>query len=61
MFCDVPQSSYYNRLYSQRANNTQTRTQHTRVWDRDGTLEHSLASHEGAIFALRWSPSVRSG
>lgn len=30
-----------------------------RVWNRDGTLEHSLASHEGAIFALRWSPSVR--
>lgn len=32
-----------------------------RVWNRDGTLEHSLASHDGAIFALRWSPSVRPG
>src|SRR6056297_2137325 len=29
-----------------------------RVWGRDGKLEHSLANHEGAIFALKWNPSV---
>ena len=30
-----------------------------RVWGRDGTLVHSLANHDGAIFALKWNPSVR--
>ncbi|TFJ85305.1 hypothetical protein NSK_003728 [Nannochloropsis salina CCMP1776] len=29
-----------------------------RVWGRDGKLEHSLANHEGAIFALKWNPSA---
>lgn len=29
-----------------------------RVWGRDGTLVHSLADHDGAIFALKWNPSA---